>query len=151
MHKRLAVIGFLFLLAACGGPPATEIVVPTESDESSSADLSNDDVLYTEYSDRLVGQGESSVLFFSKPTDPFSMKSDAVIRATYGSGAALVSTYRLDFQTSTGARLKYGVLVEDTFVLVDSTGARVANFVHPPADVIGTILRGRLPSPEAKL
>lgn len=149
MKKAFLAVCLPLLLVACGpvGPVDTDTVPATESGTVASVNLNKGGVTYTEYSDRIIGRGKSSVLFFFRPTDPFSVRNDAVIRAVYGTGAAVVSTYRVDYPTSTGARLKYGVLIEDTFVLLDAQGQRVASFIHPTDEEIRIILRGNIPVP----
>lgn len=149
MKKAFFAACLPLLLVACGpvGPVETPVVPATESGTVASVNLNKGGVTYTEYSDRVIGRGKSSVLFFFRPTDPFSVRNDAVIRAVYGTGAAVVSTYRVDYPTSTGARLKYGVLIEDTFVLLDAQGQRVASFIHPTDEEIRIILRGNIPVP----
>lgn len=152
MKNALLAALLPLLLAACGGPdPLPETTTaPASTSGTVAVNLNKGGVIYTEYSDRLIGRGKSSVLFFFRSTDPFSIRNDAVIRAVYGTGAAVVSTYRVDYATSTGARLKYGVLIEDTFVLLDAQGQRVASFIHPTDEEIRIILRGNIPVP-AKL
>jgi hypothetical protein len=151
--KRLFVITFLtFGLVACGSStPIAENPTPSEEVASSvSPNLNKGGVTYSDYAERTIGRGKSVVLFFFKPSDPFSEKNDGIIKAVYGTGAAVVSTYRLNYPTATGARLKYGVIVEDTFVLLDASGQRVANFIHPTEDEIRIILRGNIPVPAKK-
>jgi len=54
-----------------------------------------------------------------------------MLQAIYASGSALLSTYRLDYGSSTGARFTYGVIVPDTFVLLGPDGVRKTNVIHP--------------------
>ena len=149
MHKFVPIACLVLLLAACGENPSVvgHVVPSVSSSEEAVVNLNKGGVVYQPYSDKLIGRGKSSVLFFYRETDPFSVRSDAVIRSVYGTGGAVVSTYRLDFSTSTGARLKYGVLVEDTFVLLDAQGERVAGFIHPTDEEVRIILRGNIPVP----
>lgn len=146
MHKHVLVIAMTFFIAACGSGESVlhSSVLPT-STGTVATNLNRGGVVFAQYSDKLIGRGKNSVLFFAHPSDPFSVKNDAIIRSVYGTGAAIVSTYRLDFPTATGARLKYGVLTADTFVLLDASGVRIATFIHPSADEIRIILRGNLP------
>lgn len=146
MKKAFVTLLSVVVFAACGAPPApTNTDVSPEPTSSVPVNLNKGGVEYREYSDKLVGRGKSSVLFFAKEGDPFSIRSDAAIRAIYGTGAAVVTTYRLDYPTSTGARIKYGVVVEDTFVLLDAQGQRVTSLIHPTVEEIRIILRGNIP------
>ncbi len=149
LMKKAFLAAFLpLLLTACGSAPQVpDTATPTSSSGTVVQNLNKGGVTYTDYSDRSIGRGKSSVLFFFRATDPFSVRNDAIIRSVYGTGAAVVSTYRVDYPTSTGARLKYGVLIEDTFVLLDAQGQRVASFIHPTDDEIRIILRGNIPVP----
>lgn len=134
----MTVTGCLLLFSACGGAaPAEE--VPAKAEVPSSVPV------YAEYSSRGVDTRHGAILFFAKQSDPFSAASDAALRSLYDAKTALVSTYRVDFPTSTGARLRYGVIVEDTFVLLDATGERVNAFVHPTADDLKILVRGNIP------
>ncbi len=149
MKTCVALLGFALLLSACGEPSGTVDSVPVHSQASvASSNPNQGGVIYAQYSDRLIGRGKSSVLFFFKASDPFSLRSERAIQSMYGSGSAVVSTYRLEYPTATGARIKYGVLVEDTLVLLDASGQRVASFVHPSAEEIRIILRGNIPAPK---
>ncbi len=149
--KNVFLTASLLILSACGNSAAVSVDSnPSAADEGTGVmeNLNKGGVIYTEYSDRLVGHGKSSVLFFFKASDPFSVRNDAIIKNVYATGAAVVTTYRVDFPTATGARLKYGVLVEDTLVLLDAAGEPVASFIHPSRDEIHIILRGNIPVTE---
>ncbi len=102
---------------------------------------------YADFAPRIVGRGKPAVLFFHKPSDPFSVRNDTLLKKLYSTGGIVVSTYKIDFSSSTGARLTYGVVVEDTFVLLDTKGERVGSFLHPTPEEIHIILRGKVPVP----
>lgn len=103
-------------------------------------------VQYTSYDDDAVARGESALLFFASD-DPFSDASEAFLHKAYESGAAKVSAYRLEFGSSTGARLTHGVLVPNTFVLLDASGQRVTAVIHPSQEELSILLRGNIPVP----
>ncbi len=131
------VLGSAFLFAACGtATPAavlsTDVPASVASSQQAAPPPSADSSpSYALYQDGVIGRGKSIVLFFAKKSDPFSQRSDEMIRRVYASGAALLSTYRIDSDTSTGARLTYGIIVPDTFVLLGADGARQTNLIHP--------------------
>ncbi len=141
MNYRLLALGFLCTLTACGSDPLPPVTNVIEEEVGE-----NSEIVYADYASGLLGRGKSAVLFFFTPSDPLSMKNDALLRKAYEAGTAVVSTYRVDFHSSTGARLTYGVLVENTFVLVDSTGVGVKNFIHPTPEEINIFLRGNIPA-----
>lgn len=87
-------------------------------------------IQYTSYAPERIA-GQISVLFFAKDADPFSRLSDQRLKSLYGSGAATISTYRVPFNESAVLQLKYGVFVEDTFVLVGTGAQRLGLIIHP--------------------
>jgi hypothetical protein len=98
-------------------------------------------IQYTSYlPERLIGQ--TSVLFFAKDADPFSRLSDQRLKILYGTGAAGVSTYRVPFNESAELQLKYGVFVEDTFVLVGTGSERLGLIIHPSERELKEMIRG---------
>lgn len=101
---------------------------------------------YGLFDDNTVVQGKTTLLFFASD-DPFSAASEAYLHKVYGSGAAKVSAYRLEFGSSTGARLTHGVLVPNTFVLLDASGQRVTAVIHPSQEELSILLRGNIPVP----
>ncbi|MDD5055906.1 MAG: hypothetical protein PHZ00_06605 [Candidatus Peribacteraceae bacterium] len=87
-------------------------------------------IQYTSYApERIIGR--TSVLFFAKDADPFSRLSDQRLQTLYGSGSATLSTYRVPFNESADLQLRYGVFVEDTFVLVGTGAERLSLIIHP--------------------
>jgi hypothetical protein len=100
---------------------------------------------YVSYREHRPRKNEQAVLFFAKDGDPFSQKTDEIIRELYGSGGMLLSTYRVDTTTETGALLTYIVFFEDTVVLLGKNGERVGSLLHPTRDALkGMLTRGRL-------
>gem|GEM_PF-1443460 len=127
----------LSLLVACDKATPVTISPPPSSASGdlvalvSSTVALNDHPTYTLFAPEFVGKGKNAVLFFARADDPFSVRNDFLLRAIYASGAALISTYRLEFSTSTGARLTYGAIVPDTFILLGPNGERQNSIIHP--------------------
>ncbi len=143
--RRISFLG-LVLLAGCGRPQSTAVSPQVPASESGA--VSSIAALavpgrpaYTLYNARYVGKGQSSLLFFSQNSDPFSAQSDLNLRKLYASGSAAVSTYRLDFGSETGARFSYGVIVPDTFVLLGSSGERKTSIIHPQEEELKALLK----------
>jgi hypothetical protein len=140
----LALTGVCILtvgIAACGGSvPSPDSGTVTETPAVPTIDPFTKPI-YSSYSPYLLHTGSSAVLFFAKSGRLFSQRSERVITEAYGSGAANVSTFRIDLGTATGMALQYGVFVEDTFVLIDGEGNRKRLLVHPNAGELRTLLR----------
>lgn len=134
----LSIIGFLLAGCSTAVPETvapTPIAIPTPTEVPS----------YVQYRDHRPRKNEQAVLFFAKSDDPFSQKTEEVIRELYGSGGMLLSTYRVDTMVDTGALLTYIVFFEDTVVLLGKNGERVGSLLHPTKDALkGMLTRGRL-------
>lgn len=134
------VIGFTLLLSACGSSASdlSAALVPLER---------IDDVgpAYTDYSPRSLDSRNGAILFFAKTDDPFSVSHDQLLQSLYSSGSVAVPTYRIDFGSATGARLRYGVVIEDTFILLDASGERIGAYTHPSPEDIAILVQGRIP------
>ena len=98
-------------------------------------------IQYTSYTPEKI-KDKRSVLFFAKDSDPFSKMSEQRLKTIYGSGAATVSTYRVPFNESAELQLKYGVFVEDTFVLIGTGAQRLDLIIHPSEMELREILGG---------
>lgn len=162
MNYQLSIINYPFLglillslaLCACGTPSQdlSEIHrnIGTSSIASGSliASGTGSRIEYTSFSPARIA-GKPSVLFFAKDTDPFSRLNDQRLKVLYGSGSATISTYRVPFNESAELQLKYGVFVEDTFVLVGTGAERLGLIIHPSAEELKEIIisRGKHPAP----
>jgi hypothetical protein len=144
MNYQLSIINYPFLgaillsltLCACGTSPQDLPVIhrePRGTPVASGSVLSTSTGSVIEYApyapERITGH--RSVLFFAKDADPFSRLNDQRLKMLYGSGAATVSTYRVPFNESAELQLKYGVFVEDTFVVVGTGAERLSLVIHP--------------------
>lgn len=141
---RVSIVLLSLVLVACGGSGVTVADAPA-SGSGAVATQQKQREKYLPYTERGVNLRGGGILFFAKDGDPFSAAHDKILQALYESGSVSVTTYRVDYGSSTGARLRYGVVVEDTFVLLGPSGERVASLVHPSEEDISILVRGRLP------
>ena len=150
-HTTVCFMGSAIVVAllftACSTPPQDLPAihrgskVPASVSGSILQTSTDSRVRYTSYApDRMIGQ--TSVLFFAKDADPFSRLSDQRLKILYGTGAAGVSTYRVPFNESAELQLKYGVFVEDTFVLVGTGSERLGLIIHPSERELKEMIRG---------
>lgn len=77
---------------------------------------------YLAYHEGVIGNGERAVLFFHAAWCPFCRTADIDLKAIYGAGQASVNTYRIDYDTATELRKRYGVTYQHTFVVIDGEG-----------------------------
>ena len=106
----------------------------------SSATPSSAAVPYDFYTSADQLSGRSVVLFFVDVDDPFSIAHDAFISTLSVAGLLKVPVYRIDFATASGRRVALGVVVSDTFVLLDAKGQRVSSLIHPRNDELKVLL-----------
>ncbi len=97
---------------------------------SSSAPVVENNTLYQPYRPGISFTGQSTLLFFSQSNDPFSLEHEDVLHSFAASGKLRIRTYRIDFN-NTSMKLQYGVVVPDTFILLDATGQRIQSIIHP--------------------
>ena len=131
------------VLSACVSttPPSEPTTPPSAALDTKPA--------YLPYTSRALDSRRGAILFFAKESDRYSQKSDVLLQSLYESGSVSVSTYRVDFASATGARLQYGVIVSDTFILLDASGQRVGAYTHPSPEEVRVLVQGRVPAPSA--
>ncbi len=112
-------------------------ITSSDASEKSSAKAM---ISYGPYEEKKVGNGQRAVLFFAAESDPFSKIHDTYIREVVASGSLRIPTYRIEYGSSTGTRLKFGVIVPDTFVLLDGSGNRVSSVIHPTEKELRSLL-----------
>lgn len=86
---------------------------------------------YGVYTEGVVGNGKTSVLFFHASWCPECKKSDTELAQIYSGGKATLPTYRVDYDTSGPLKQKYGVVTQHTFVLIDGTGKALKTVIGP--------------------
>lgn len=85
-------------------------------------DLNGDDGSYQAYSPDVLMNGRTNVLFFHAPWCPTCKKADASLTAWYAANTYPRSIYKVDYDTETELKGRYGVVYQHTFVLVDGEG-----------------------------
>lgn len=80
---------------------------------------------YTAYTDGVIGNGEESVLFFHATWCPKCKANDGKLNTWYGAGEPTRSAYKIDYDSATELRQKYGITQQDSFVLIDGAGNKV--------------------------
>lgn len=86
---------------------------------------------YSAYSDGVIGNGKESVLFFHAAWCPKCQSNDAKLSAWYEGNTFGRSIYKIDFDSATALRGKYGVTGQDTFILIDGAGNEISRARFP--------------------
>lgn len=88
-----------------------------------------------------LGNGLTKVLFFHAGWCPYCKAHDVALREWYGAEDISLTTYKIDYDSSLALRSRYGVLSQDTFVLVDGDGKKVQELSgYPSNDSIRALL-----------
>ena len=134
----VAVIGLTALSVSdrAGLPPGAEkqSLLRPAFDQEPALSAGEPVITYASYEPRVLRLKQPMVLFFSKSTDLFSLQHDTLIQSLAAAQALRIATYRVDFDSGTGARLAFGVVVPDTFVRLDAQGQRTSLMIHPTAE-----------------
>jgi thiol-disulfide isomerase/thioredoxin len=97
---------------------------------------------YLAYSDGVIGNGKTSVLFFHAAWCPACRQGDKDLAGIYGAGTAGINTYKVDYDTATALKSKYGVTSQHTFVLIDGTGKALKTMVGATASQLSELVKG---------
>ena len=99
-------------------------------------------VTYTNYSDDVLANGETKVVFFHAEWCPNCRTNDGKLTAWFsGDHSFTRSIYKVDYDTATDLKVKLGVTSQDTFVVVDGAGNVVDGpHVFPSEDKLKELL-----------
>ncbi len=87
---------------------------------------------YGAFTPAVLNDGRTKVLFFYAAWCPACQKSDAKLKEWYEPGKGLpMSVYQINFDTAADLKQTYGVIHQDTFVLVDGTGKMLKSWISP--------------------
>lgn len=108
---------------------------------SSDAMVKQSSAVYTSFNDSVIGNGETSVLFFHAAWCPYCRTHDTNLQAWYNGGADLaLSTYKIDYDTAEDLKARYGVVQQDTFVVIDGQGNLVKTVSFPTESALQALL-----------
>lgn len=86
---------------------------------------------YADYRAGLIGNGQSSVLFFHASWCPICKRAEASLQDLYGSTPPALTTYKVDYDSNVELRQRYGVTYQHTFVLIDGEGNAIKTLQSP--------------------
>lgn len=112
---------------------------PMEDHKEMDAEVMSE-TSYIEYSDGVIGNGETSVLFFHATWCPACKKNNGLLDTWYSSEQFSRSVYKIDFDTATELRKQYGVTGQDTFVLIDGSGNEIERVSFPSQSALRGLL-----------
>lgn len=152
----------VFVLSACGHegmqdesevveePTEGEVVVEEADnaedveeveEEKEEAVAPTASVGYAAYSDGVVGNGEPSLLFFYASWCPKCQTNDGLLTDAYDAGKGAISTYKVDYDTADALKEQFGVVQQDTFVLIDGDGNVVKTAAFPSKEELHSLIQ----------
>lgn len=94
---------------------------PTESPEGG----------YRPFHDSVIGNGETSVIFFYASWCPYCQADDELLIDWYENGSFQISVYKANYDAETDLKVLYGVVQQHTFVKIDGEGTPLDILVGP--------------------
>lgn len=91
------------------------------------------DASYSDYEPSVLANGEMKVLFFYAAWCPICRAAEADVQAWYGAELPSINMYKVNYDTETALKSRFGVTYQHTFVLVDGEGNAVTT-VQGPSD-----------------
>lgn len=148
--KHIAIVSLSLIIVACTPQEQEQVSEIMQGSSSTSAMESSAQAVsqasegqqissvspvsaarYQDFHDGVIGNGETSLLFFHAPWCPFCVKTNTQLSALYSENSFSVSTYKVDYDSSIDLRQQYGVIVQDTVVLIDGEGKMIRSILHP--------------------
>ena len=96
--------------------------------------------VYSAYQDGVIGT-QRVVLFFHAKWCPECRESDEELRTLYKENPPAISTYKVDYDTATELKQRYGVVTQHTFVLLAADGTALETVIGPSHDKLLSLLR----------
>lgn len=114
------VKGMPLVPAEEGAESVVEKVVEEVSDEDSNIPVTEGK--YAAYEEVVIGNGETSVLYFKADWCPYCVRQHAELQRSYDFP---LSTYYLNYDTEGALKARYGVVQQHTFVKIDGAGNKL--------------------------
>jgi thioredoxin 1 len=97
--------------------------------------------VYADYADAVLADGKTKVLFFHAAWCPICKDANAKLQSWFPSAEFSRSIYKVDYDTATALKAKYGVTYQHTFVLVDGQGTMLSKLEGPTDEQLMSLLQ----------
>lgn len=105
----------------------TEVMMQEDQNEAEPAATGQ----YAVYQEGVIGNGQTSVLFFHAPWCPVCREEDKKLLSWYTNQGFPLSVYKVDYDSSLELRKRYGVTYQHTFVKIDGKGNAITKLQGP--------------------
>lgn len=97
---------------------------------------------YAAYHDGVIGNGQTSVLFFHAAWCPVCKSADTKLRAWFADPAnAFLPVYKVDYDAAAELKRRYGVTYQHTFIKIDGQGNMLSREEGPSDSELRALLR----------
>jgi thiol-disulfide isomerase/thioredoxin len=96
---------------------------------------------YVPYTNDVLTNGKTKVLFFHAAWCPECKKVDSTLKSWFPSKDFTRSVYKVDYDTAKELKIKYGVTYQHTFVVVDGNGAKLSLIQGPTDEQLKALLK----------
>ncbi|OIO53515.1 hypothetical protein AUJ46_04940 [Candidatus Peregrinibacteria bacterium CG1_02_54_53] len=148
IYVLLGIIGLLFTACSIPGsfvsPPESgreeDVMVSSQAmiqTSSVPADAMQPDTAamakgeYVAYHEGVIGDGQTSVLFFHATWCPVCKRADTSLRGWYAGDDAFLTTYKVDYDTQKELKKRYGITYQHTFIKIDGQGNAIGRLEGP--------------------
>lgn len=119
-----------------------DVTMGNEAMKKADAMMEKSSASYLAFSDGVIGNGQTSVLFFHASWCPSCRQGDKDLASIYGKGTAKISTYKVDYDSETALKQQYGVTYQHTFVLIDGKGNAIKTMQGATAAQLAELVNG---------
>lgn len=96
--------------------------------------------VYMDYTDGVIGNGQTSILFFHAAWCPDCKKADTDLTEIYKAGGATVATYKVDYDSQTELKQRYGITNQHTFVVISGEGDPIKVITGPTVEQLKALV-----------
>lgn len=97
---------------------------------------------YMAYSEGVIGNGDSAVLFFAASWCSACQANDKRLQSWYDSEQFPISVYKLDYDKENDLKSRYGIVQQDMFVRIDGNGNAQQIISSPDETSLRNIING---------
>lgn len=123
------------------GSPAAAMPVPGMMEDVQEKQVSG---IYAAYTEGIVGNGHPSVLFFHAGWCPICKRVDQTLTQWYEEEGFPLTVYKVDYDSSSDLKVRYGVTYQHTFVLIDGQGNALKVLASPSDNDLKSLLQTEL-------
>lgn len=157
--SKIIVLTFVLALAACA-PQKHETVGHVAQEERESGVANQEQAhdeqqeatgssetgtmkgkgVYANFSKNIIGNGKMSVLFFHATWCGECQRDDKALRQWQASGGLPIDVYEIDYDTSAELKNRYGVVQQNTYVVIDGEGKALSSVSFPGIQGLQSLL-----------